>query len=56
LLRYGRRLWAPQDDTRQLGADILADSNGVIRRIRLPDSPDTRPPVHELIAAATTVV
>jgi hypothetical protein len=56
LLRDGKRLRMPQDDTRQLGADVLADADGVIRRIWLPDSPDTRPPISELAAVASALV
>ena len=52
LLRRGRRLRRPVDDTRQLGADALVDRNGTLARVWRPSSPDARPPVAELIDAA----
>ena len=52
LLTGGRRLQWPRDDTRQLGADALVDAAGRLRRIWLPASPDARPTVAELAAAA----
>ena len=52
LLARGRRLQRPRDDTRQLGADALVDAAGRLRRIWLPASPDARPTVAELAAAA----
>jgi hypothetical protein len=51
LLRRGRRLRAPKDDTRQLGADLLVDADGRLRRVWLPASPDLRPDIAELVAA-----
>ncbi len=50
LLRRGRRLRRPVEDTRQLGADAIIDRDGRLRRIWLPPSPDTRPPISELAA------
>jgi peroxiredoxin len=50
LLRHGRRLRRPTEDTRQLGADAIIDRAGRVRRIWLPPSPDTRPPISELAA------
>jgi hypothetical protein len=52
LLASGRRLQRPRDDTRQLGADALIDAEGRLRRVWLPTSPDARPTVAELAAAA----
>lgn len=51
LLRRGRRLRAPSEDTRQLGADLLVDADGRLRRIWLPEGPDLRPGIEELVAA-----
>jgi hypothetical protein len=51
LLRRGRRLRPPTEDTRQLGADLLVDANGRLRRVWLPEGPDLRPPVEELVSA-----
>lgn len=51
LLRRGRRLRPPKDDTRQLGADLLVDADGRLRRVWLPAGPDLRPSVDELVAA-----
>lgn len=51
LLRQGRRLRAPSEDTRQLGADLLLDADGRLRRIWLPEGPDLHPGIEELVAA-----
>jgi peroxiredoxin len=51
LLRKGRRLKRPFDDTRQLGADVVVGRDGRVRFIARPDSPDRRPPIEALIAA-----
>ncbi|MGE0139489.1 MAG: AhpC/TSA family protein [Ilumatobacteraceae bacterium] len=51
LLRRGRRLRPPTEDTRQLGADLLVDADGRLRRLWLPEGPDLRPSVEELVAA-----
>lgn len=51
LMRRGRRLRAATEDTRQLGADLVADRDGRIRRIWYPPGPDARPDVSELIDA-----
>lgn len=51
LLRHGRRLRRPHDDTRQLGADLLVDDRGRLRRVWLPEGPDRRPDINELVAA-----
>ena len=51
LLRTGRRLRRPTEDTRQLGADAVLGSDGTLRYLSLPSSPDARPPIEDLIAA-----
>jgi hypothetical protein len=51
LMRRGRRLRVPTDDTRQLGADALIDASGRLRRLWLPDGPDARPAIGEIVTA-----
>ena len=51
LLRRGRRLRLPREDTRQLGADAVIDRDGRLHRVWLPSGPDQRPPVADIIAA-----
>lgn len=51
LLRRGRRLRRPTEDIHQLGADLVVGRDGRVRYLALPPSPDTRPPISELIAA-----
>lgn len=51
LLRHGRRLRPPTEDTRQLGADAVVDRDGRLHRVWLPASPDARPDIVELIEA-----
>lgn len=51
LLRRGRRLRSPAEDTRQLGADVIVGSDGRIRRVWLPPSPDARPTIGAIIDA-----
>ena len=51
LLARGRRLRTPSEDTRQLGADVVVDRDGVVRTIWLPDGPDRRPSADEIVAA-----
>jgi hypothetical protein len=51
LLRRGRRLRRPSEDTRQLGADLVVDRDGVVRALWLPEGPDRRPAVDEIVAA-----
>ena len=55
LIRHGRKLRRPTDDTRQLGADAVIDRLGRLHRRWLPSGPDQRPPIAELIAAVATV-
>lgn len=51
LLRRGRKLRAPAQDTRQLGADIVIDGDGRLVVAFRPRSPDLRPSIEQLVAA-----
>ena len=51
LLRRGRRLRRPTEDTRQLGGDFVIDGAGRLAAGFWPRSPDDRPPVDALIQA-----
>jgi hypothetical protein len=51
LIRRGRRLRPPGEDTRQLGADAIVDRSGRLQRVWLPSGPDQRPPVSQIIDA-----
>lgn len=51
LVLSGRRLRLPTEDVRQLGADVVVGRDGRVRLLALPTSPDSRPPVDDLIAA-----
>jgi hypothetical protein len=51
LLRRGRRLRRPTQDTRQLGGDFVVDSAGRLSAAFRPTSPDDRPTPDQLIAA-----
>jgi len=51
LLRKGRRLGRPTEDTRQLGGDVVIGPDGQLAAIFRPRSPDDRPTVDELIDA-----
>lgn len=51
LLRRGRRLHPPTEDTRQLGADAIVGRDGRLQRVWLPESPDARPPIQTIIDA-----
>ena len=55
LLRQGRRLRRSGEDTRQLGADVVIDREGRVHRLWLPEGPDRRPPVDELIDTVATL-
>jgi hypothetical protein len=55
LMRDGRRLHKPIDDTRQLGADALIDRQGRLHRLWLPASPDARPTIDEIMIANESV-
>ena len=61
LLRRGRQLHRPMEDTRQLGADAVIDrdegagarpgGDGRLHRLWLPPGPDARPHIEEIIDA-----
>lgn len=51
LLRQGRKLQRPTQDTRQLGGDFVIDPEGRLAAGFWPASPDDRPPVDTLVAA-----
>ncbi|MEL6984092.1 MAG: AhpC/TSA family protein, partial [Actinomycetota bacterium] len=53
LLRRGRRLRRPTEDTRQLGGDVVIGPDGKLASIFRPRSPDERPTVQQLIEAVT---
>jgi len=55
LMRRGRRLHRPVDDTRQLGADAVIDRAGRLYRLWLPPGPDHRPAIIELARAIASV-
>jgi hypothetical protein len=55
LIRQGRRLRRPEEDTRQLGADAVIDRSGRLRRVWLPSGPDQRPPVSEIVDAVNRI-
>jgi hypothetical protein len=55
LLRQGRKVTSPTEDTRQLGADLLADRQGQLAQVWRPPSPDARPSVSELVDAVTAL-
>jgi hypothetical protein len=56
LLRRGRRLQRADQDTRQLGADVVVGRDGRIDRLWLPAGPDDRPPVEALLAAVDSAL
>ena len=49
LIRAGARLTRTTDDVRQLGADAIVGRDGRLTYLALPPSPDTRPPIADLI-------
>ena len=49
LVRRGRRLRPPTEDTRQLGADAVIDGDGRLAKVWLPPSPDARPAINDII-------
>lgn len=51
LIRQGRRLRVPMQDTRQLGGDVVLDGHGRLAAAFRPRSPDLRPSVDQLVAA-----
>jgi hypothetical protein len=48
LIRTGRKLRPPRDDTRQLGADAVVGPDGRLEALWLPASPDARPSITEI--------
>lgn len=55
LMRRGRRLRRPVDDTRQLGADAVVDRAGRLHRLWLPPGPDHRPAMTDIVTAVASV-
>lgn len=53
LIRRGRRLQRPTQDTRQLGGDFVIGPSGRLAAGFWPASPDDRPTVDQLIEAVT---
>lgn len=51
LLRAGRRLQRPTEDTLQLGGDVVVDRDGQISYLFRSSDPDDRPSVDELVDA-----
>lgn len=51
LLRQGRKLRRPTQDTRQLGGDFVIDPQGRLATGFWPASPDDRPTIDSLIEA-----
>jgi peroxiredoxin len=51
LLRRGRRLHRPTQDTRQLGGDFVVDRDGRLSFVYRSERPDDRPAVDTLVAA-----
>ncbi len=51
LLRQGRRLRRPTEDTLQLGGDVVIGRDRRIRFLARPAGPAERPPVDDLVAA-----
>jgi peroxiredoxin len=51
LIRAGRRLHRPTEDTHQLGADAVVGRDATLRSLSLPSTPDARPPISDLFAA-----
>lgn len=52
LLRAGKRLRKPTEDTRQLGGDFVIGRDGRIAYAYRPVAPDDRPPPHVIADAA----
>jgi hypothetical protein len=51
LVRSGKKLRRPTEDTRQLGGDFVIGMDGTVRFAHRPVAPDDRPPVTDIIAA-----
>ena len=52
LLRAGRSLRRPTEDTLQLGGDVVVDRDGSINHLFRSADPDDRPSVDDLLEAA----
>jgi hypothetical protein len=50
LLRRGRKMSKPTDDTRQRGGDVLIDPSGIVRTHHVGKGPADRPSVASLLA------
>ena len=55
LLRKGRKLRRPAQDTRQLGGDFVIDRDGRIAAAFYPTSPDDRPSIAQLASAVAAL-
>lgn len=51
LILNGRKWRGIQDDSGQLGGDVVVDSNGRVRLIYRSHDPTDRPDIHTLLAA-----
>ncbi|HUP76640.1 MAG TPA: AhpC/TSA family protein [Acidimicrobiales bacterium] len=51
LMRAGKKLRRPTDDTRQLGGDFVVGADGLLRFAYRPVAPDDRPAPADMIAA-----
>ncbi len=54
LLLRGRRAEPPEQDTLQLGGDVLADPAGIVRWIHRSRGPEDRPTITQLLDARRT--
>ena len=52
LVARGRRPRRPQEDTRQLGGDVLVDEHGRIEWVYRSSGPEDRPSMTEILTAA----
>ena len=51
LVRAGRKVRRPTEDTRQLGGDFVVGPDGRLRFAYRPVAPDDRPPASAIVAA-----
>ncbi len=51
LIRQGRTVKRPTQDTRQLGGDVVLDPEGLVAAVFRPRSPDDRPAIEILVDA-----
>jgi hypothetical protein len=51
LMRAGKRLRRPTEDTRQLGGDFVVGPDGRLRFVYRPVAPDDRPSAASMVAA-----